>query len=206
MKNRIWLLSALALLLAAPAARADTPPGGQGTRAVRDANTTVRDLLRREVAPNSAEEKRLASQVTLSVREFLDIDTLGERAMRDHWATLPAGKRREFLRLLRGLVEANYVKALRANLDYEVRYLGEEAAPGGQLLVKTEILVERSGRPRAIAIDYLLSRDGRAWRASDVVTDGVGLVENYRAQFNKIIARDGIAGLMDRMRKKRAAM
>jgi ABC-type transporter MlaC component len=38
------------------------------------------------------------------------------------------------------------------------------------------------------------------------VTDGVGLVENYRAQFNKIIARDGFAGLMDRMRKKRAKM
>jgi ABC-type transporter MlaC component len=39
-----------------------------------------------------------------------------------------------------------------------------------------------------------------------VVTDGVGLVENYRAQFNKIIARDGFGGLMDRMRKKRAKM
>jgi ABC-type transporter MlaC component len=37
-----------------------------------------------------------------------------------------------------------------------------------------------------------------------VVTDGVGLVDNYRAQFNKIIAKDGMSGLIDRMRKKRA--
>ncbi len=203
-RTSLVLALALALLAAAPAAAgAQTAPVGEGTRAVKAANATVRQLLRQEVAPGSPAEKKLAAQVTRSVRDFLDIDALGKLAMRDHWAALSSAQRREFLALLRGLVEANYVKALRANLDYEVRYLGEEAAPGGQLLVKTEIHVERHGRPRAIAIDYLVSRAGKA---SDVVTDGVGLVENYRAQFDKIIAREGFGGLMDRMRKKRAAM
>jgi phospholipid transport system substrate-binding protein len=204
MMNRISL-AAVVVALAAPSARADSSSAsaGQGTRAVKDANATVRDLLRKEAAPGSPAEKKLAAEVTRSVRGFLDIDTLGKQAMRDHWEKLSSGQRREFLELLRGLVEANYVKALRANLDYEVRYLGEEAAPGGQLLVKTEIRVQRRGRPRAISIDYVVSPAGKA---SDVVTDGVGLVDNYRAQFNKIIARVGVAGLLDRMRKKRAQM
>ena len=206
MKKSIWLMVVLAAaLVAVPSARAETPPGGEGTRVVREANATVRDLLRRQVEPGSPAEKKLAAQVTRRVRDFLDIDRLGEQAMRDHWAGLSSRERREFLRLLRGLVEANYVKALRANLDYQVRYLGEEAAPGGGLVVKTEIVVQRHGRPRAISIDYLLAKDGRAWRASDVVTDGVGLVENYRAQFNKIIGKDGFDGLLARMKKKRAA-
>lgn len=198
-------LCAAGLVLALPAL-ARAAPAGDGTRVVKEANATVRDLLRQEAAPGSPDEKRLAAQVTRRVRDFLDIDTLGERAMRDHWAGLSSGQRREFLQLLRGLVEANYVRALRANLEYEVRFLGEERSAGGQLLVKTEIRMQRRGRPRAIAIDYLLTRDGGDWRASDVVTDGVGLVENYRAQFNKIIARDGFAGLLDRMRKKRAQL
>jgi ABC-type transporter MlaC component len=30
----------------------------------------------------------------------------------------------------------------------------------------------------------------------------VGLVENYRAQFNRIIAKEGFDGLLERMRKK----
>jgi phospholipid transport system substrate-binding protein len=201
--NRISLAVALVALAAVPAVSAGSSPAGQGTRAVKSANATVRELLRKEVDPNSPAEKKLTAQVTRSVRDFLDIDALGKQAMRDHWETLSSGQRREFLQLLRGLVEANYVKALRANLDYEVRYLGEEAAPGGQLLVKTEIRVQRRGRPRAISIDYVVSPAGKA---SDIVTDGVGLVDNYRAQFNKIIARDGVAGLLDRMRKKRAQM
>ncbi len=165
----------------------------------------MQELLREKAEPGSAAEKKLASQVTRSVRDFLDIETLGQRAMRDHWAKLSAGQRREFVQLLRELVEANYIKALRANVNYEVKYLGEKP-DGDQLLVQTEVEAKRRGRPRSIAIDYVLSREGQGWRAFDVVTDGVGLVENYRSQFNKIIARDGFAGLMDRMRKKRAKM
>jgi phospholipid transport system substrate-binding protein len=189
----------------APAQAQASGADGVGVQTVRKANDQVQELLRQKAPPGSAEEKRLASQVTRSVRDFLDIDTLGKRAMRDHWDRLSEAKRREFLRLLRELVEANYIKALRANLNYEVKYLGEKPE-GDQLLVNTEVQARRRGRPRSIAIDYQLNRDGQAWRAFDVVTDGVGLVENYRAQFNKIINRDGIDGLLDRMRKKRAKM
>jgi len=200
------VLVCLALLFALPAARSwAAETDGEGTRTVRKANTSVQDLLREKVEPGSAAEKKLASQVTQSVRDFLDIEVLGQRAMRDHWEKLSPGQRHEFIKLLRELVEGNYIKALRANLDYEVKYLGE-SREGEQLLVKTEVVAKRHGRPRSIGIDYLLTRDGQAWRAFDVVTDGVGLVDNYRAQFNKIIARDGVNGLLDRMRKKRAKM
>ncbi|HWM84453.1 MAG TPA: ABC transporter substrate-binding protein [Kofleriaceae bacterium] len=192
-------------LLAAPAAADAQAKEGEGTQTVRRANDAVQELLRQKAEPGSPAEKKLASQVTRSVRDFLDIETLGQRAMRDHWGKLSAGQRRDFVQLLRELVESNYIRALRANVNYEVKYLGERTE-GEQLLVKTEILAKRRGRPRSIGIDYVLTRDGGAWRAFDVVTDGVGLVENYRAQFNKIIARDGFGGLMERMRKKRAKM
>jgi phospholipid transport system substrate-binding protein len=194
------------VLLALPAGWASAQAAdGPGTQTVRKANNQVQELLREKAEPGSPAEKKLASQVTRSVRDFLDIDTLGQRAMRDHWGKLSAGQRREFVQLLRELVEANYIKALRANVNYEVKYLGEKSE-GDQLMVQTSVEARRRGRPRSISIDYVLTREGQAWRAFDVVTDGVGLVENYRAQFNKIIARDGFDGLMDRMRKKRAKM
>ena len=200
-----FIIMCLALMAPATGLAQAQGSDGAGTRTVRKANDQVQGLLREKAEPGSAAEKKLASQVTRSVRDFLDIDTLGQRAMRDHWEKLSAGKRREFLQLLRELVEANYIKALRANINYDVNYMGE-SADGDGLLVKTEVQARRRGRPRSIEIDYQLTRDGQAWRAFDVVTDGVGLVENYRAQFNKIIARDGFSGLMDRMRKKRATM
>jgi phospholipid transport system substrate-binding protein len=193
---------ALVLVALAAVARAGDGPG---TRAVRKANETVKRLLKKKLEPGSAAEKRQAAQVTKRLRSFLDIDELGQRALVDHWTTLDETKRGEYLGLLRELIEKNYVKGLRANLEYAVRYTGEKKK-GEHLLVSTEIEAERRGRPFTIAVDYLLRKDGAGWRTFDVITDGVGLVENYRAQFNKIIGKHGFDGLLERMRKKRDSM
>jgi phospholipid transport system substrate-binding protein len=197
------LVAALAMTVAigGTALAADGP----GTKVVRKANDTIAALLKKKAAPGSPEEQKLAAQVTTSVRDFLDIDALGQRALVDHWAKLTPAQQQEFMSLLRSLIEENYVKGLRANLDYQVVYSGE-SEKGGNVVVTTQIKTKRNNRPYTIGVDYVLISEAGKLRAFDVVTDGVGLVENYRAQFNKIIARDGFAGLIDRMRKKRAKM
>ncbi|WP_428264455.1 MlaC/ttg2D family ABC transporter substrate-binding protein [Haliangium sp.] len=198
----VCLVTVAGLLWSAPARAGGD---GDGTRAVRSANDTIAKLLRRKVEPGSAEEKRLATRVTESVRAFLDVDELGRQALVDHWDRLEEAKRNEFLSVLRQLIERNYVRGLRANLDYQVAYTGERR-DGDTLRVATEIHTKRRGRPYTVSIDYVLRRQGKDWRAFDVVTDGVGLVENYRAMFNKIITKEGFDGLLRRMKKKLAEL
>ncbi len=175
---------------------------GPATRSVRLANETIAKLLSSKVKANSAAEKRLAHRVTTSVRDLLDIDALGQHALTDHWSTLTADQRSEFLGLLRGLIEDSYVRGLRAQINYKILYIGE-ANKGDVILVRTKIKSRRRGRPYTISVDYRIRKDGNRLRAFDVVTDGVGLVENYRAQFNKIIAKEGFEGLLARMKRKR---
>jgi phospholipid transport system substrate-binding protein len=178
---------------------------GSATRSVKAASETLSKLLRRQVKANSAEEKQLAGQVTRELRGFLDVDELGRLALTAHWDKLSQTERSEYLRLLRTLIEANYIKGLRANLDYRTRYTGERPR-GEKRVVTTEILAVEKGRKTTIEIEYLLRREGTGWRAVDIITDGVGLVENYRAQFNRIIAKEGMDGLLGRMRKKLASI
>ena len=105
----------------------------------------------------------------------------------------------------RKLIEGEYVKGLRGNLDYKVVYKSEAKQDDGSIKVSTEIQAKKKGRPYTITIDYVLTkRDGKL-RCYDVITDGAGLVENYRAQFNKIIAKDGFDGLIAKMQKKLGA-
>lgn len=177
---------------------------GPGTSAVKQANTTIANLLKQKVAPGSKEEQDLARRVTASVRSFLDIDQLGRRAMVDQWPKLSKGQQEQFLGLLRELIENNYVRGLRANLSYEVVYTGEAADKDGHVKVATKINTQRKGRPFSIAIEYVLIKEGDKLRAFDIKTDGVGLVENYRLTFNKIVAKDGFDGLMGKMKKKLA--
>ena len=193
----------LVLLVAVSTAHAGKD--GPGTKAVRNANGTIAALLKKKAEPGSAEEKEQAAKVTTSVRGFLDVDELGERALSDHWSTLTDAQKTQFLELLRALIEDNYVKGLRANLEYKVKYKSETKQTDGTLLVKTEIKTKRRGRPYTIKVDYVLQKSGSTWKCHDVVTDGVGLVENYRAQFNTIIAKDGFDGLIAKMKKKRSS-
>lgn len=192
---------AVALCVAPFTARA---ADGPGTKVVRQANDTIAALLKQKAAPGSDAEKKAAAKVTTSVREFLDIGELTQRALVDHWAKLTEAQRTEFLDTLRGLIEDNYVKGLRANLEYQIAYLGEAPGDKGTIVVKTEITAKKKGRPVKIKVDYVLMQQGGKLRCFDVRTDGIGLVDNYRAQFNKIIAKDGFDGLLAKMKKKRA--
>jgi len=177
---------------------------GPGTQAVKTANDTIAALLKQKAPPNSKEEKELAAKVTTSVRGFLDIDQLGQRAMVDNWQKLTKPQQDQFLGLLRALIEDQYVRGLRANLEYQVDYTGESADKDGNVIVTTKVNTKRKGRPYTIEVDYVLVKDGDKLRAWDVKTDGVGLVENYRTMFDKIIDRDGFDGLIAKMKKKQA--
>jgi ABC-type transporter MlaC component len=208
---------ALTLALGAPlAAHADAPKAsaataaapaaksGPGTQAVKAANDTIASLLKQKVAAGSKEEKDLAAKVTTSVRGFLDIDQLGKRAMVDNWSKLSKAQQDQFLALLRSLIEDQYVRGLRANLEYQIDYAGETTDKDGNIVVATKVNTKRKGRPYVIAVDYVLVKDGDKLRAWDVKTDGAGLVENYRTMFDKIMDKDGFDGLIAKMKKKQA--
>jgi len=206
------LLVAVLLSTSVPAAFADTPASksapakaGPGTAVVKQANESIAAQLKQKVTAGSPEEKALATKVTASVRSFLDIDQLGKRAMVDNWSKLTKPQQDEFQSLLRALIEDNYVRGLRANVAYQVEYSGESTDKDGNILVTTVVKAERKGRPFSIAIDYVLVKEGDKLRAFDIKTDGVGLVENYRTMFNKIIAKDGFDGLIAKMKKKQAS-
>lgn len=187
--------------LAASVARAQDGPGSARVRAVNDA---IVALLRQKPEPGSAAEKQVTAEISKAVGGFLDVGALGQSALADHWGKLSRAQQAEFSKLLASLVENSYVRALRANLDYEVKYQGETMR-GADRVVTTEVTAVRNGRPQTIGIEYVLRPSGETLRAVDVITDGVGIVENYRAQFNKIIAKEGFDGLLERMRKKQAA-
>lgn len=206
------LFFVLALSASVPAAIADTPvaktapaKAGPGTAVVKQANENIAAQLKQKVTAGSPEEKALAVKVTAGVRSFLDIDQLGKRAMVDNWSKLTKPQQDEFQSLLRALIEDNYVRGLRANVAYQVDYTGESTDKDGNILVTTVVKAERKGRPFSIEIDYVLVKEGDKLRAFDIKTDGVGLVENYRTMFNKIIAKDGFAGLIAKMKKKQAS-
>ncbi len=79
-----------------------------------------------------------------------------------------------------------------------ISYLGE-TLDGDQAMVHTK-LVTKGGSE--IPVDYRMLRRGDRWLVYDVVIEGISLIANYRAQFNKIITTASYQELVRRMKTK----
>lgn len=190
----VAMLAALvwASAFAAPAAAQD-PAAAQSF--LEGKQEQVRRLLR--TPANARRNQRL----TGVLGDLLDYEELSRRALGAHWEARTPTERTEFVSVLRQLVERNYQQNLQNTLDFDIRYLGAEAADGA-VVVRTEARARSNRRAPPVSIDYTLRHSGGEWRVFDVKTDGSSMVRAYRSQFNRIIGRDGWDGLMTRMREQ----
>ena len=174
---------------------------GEGTDAVRKRNDAIRVLLRQQTVPGSERERELRDAIAREVGRLIDCEAIGRLAMRDNLNTVSRRHLKKFQRLFRELIEQSYTKALRSRLTYEVEFIAESGTREREVV--TEVHTTRRGRPLTVKIDYRLRKANGSWRVYDVVTDGASLVENYRGQFNRIISKEGMEGLLDRMLRRR---
>jgi phospholipid transport system substrate-binding protein len=147
--------------------------------------------------PSAARNERLSTMVS----ELLDLEELSRLALRDHWDGRTPEQRTEFVSLLRRLVQEQYERNLERTMNYQVTYDGADVR-GQVVTVRTLARSATNRRAPAVSIDYQMKKVGGVWRVFDISTDGVSLVRNYRAQFNRIITRDGWDALITRMRDR----
>ncbi|MGV3623789.1 MAG: MlaC/ttg2D family ABC transporter substrate-binding protein [Archangium sp.] len=149
-----------------------------------------------------------ASTEKLSARadEFIDFVELSKRAMGADWAKLTRAQQEQLGSTMKGLLRASYAqKAVqdKGNGSANVTY-GEEKIEGNDAEVKTSLKVKSD----TFSVNYRLYRaDAKAnWRIFDVITDEVSLVETYKDQFKKQMAKNGFDGLITALKKKQESL
>jgi len=168
---------------------------------LKQKNGEVDKLLRLKVEKGSPAEKKQKDEIKQLASTLLDYDELAQKSLAAHWDKLTPAQRTEFVTTLRELIERNYVKQLRTNLDYQVQYKNEENG-GDQATVSKVVKVKSAGKNTDAEIIYKMKKDPDGWRVWDVVTDEISLVKNYRTQFNKIITEQSYDALIKKMKSK----
>ena len=124
-------------------------------------------------------------------------DRMSENALRSHWSTLNEKQRAEFVVLFKALVFRSYLNRIRgADEAYTIEYEGEEAKGRKAASVSA---VAKTKKAEIELVFHVLTKDGKRWVVEDIVIDEVSLVENYREQFNRIIADKGFPALLKKM-------
>jgi phospholipid transport system substrate-binding protein len=112
------------------------------------------------------------------------------------WAT---SRRASPAPLFAELLEATYLSQVDSLGGVKIRYVGE-IVEGDRADVRAR-LVARKGRE--VTVDARLVRRGDRWLVYDVTLEGISLIGNYRAQFDRIIRRASYPELVRQVTAKR---
>jgi len=147
--------------------------------------------------PGQATQRFQAARVL--ALEGLDFNEASRRALGTHWEARTPEERREFVRLFTALIDGAYLMKLSEYNGERLRY-ENESVMGEQATVMARVL-EKSGSVRPIQF-WLVHGPDQRWRVWDATFEGMSLVSNYRAQFNRILRSSSFRDLLGRLEER----
>ena len=166
-----------------------TPPTTSPMTELKKSNADLDKVLRKNVPGWTPEAELQRSEVRKLVGAFLDYGELARRSLARHWDTLTPKQRTDFTETLRELVERSYLKQVHGGPNYNIKYEKEEKT-GNEATVDATLHTTSRGKKVDVALEYKMLGKGGHWVVYDVLTDDQSMLENYRAEFNKIITKD----------------
>jgi phospholipid transport system substrate-binding protein len=167
---------------------------------------TLREFFRQAAAViDDPRTETHPQEALLKIRKMadtaFDVREAAPTALGPHWKVRSPAEREEFILLFARLLEQAYLNVVtsliggrRINIRYE-----DETIEGTTALVRTTIQAKDG---RSVPFDYRMTmRQGR-WTIRDVIVERVSLMENYRAQFKRMLATAPYPALVASMRAK----
>jgi phospholipid transport system substrate-binding protein len=145
---------------------------------------------------NKKNERR--EELKKLIYQRFDFTEMAQRALGPEWRRRTPDEQKEFVKLFTELLERAYLKQIESYDDQKVRYLNERE-DSSYAQVDTRI-VDNKGQE--FSINYRLHNVNGDWKVYDVVIEDISLVNNYRAQFSRVLASSSYQELVHRMKDK----
>jgi phospholipid transport system substrate-binding protein len=148
-------------------------------------------------APSLRERRAEILQI---IDEYFDFGEMARRALGRPWKEQSPQNQQEFLSLFKQLLFNNYAGRVESYTGTNEQLVyDDQKIEGEYALVKTRVLNYRNTN---IQLDYRLKLTNGQWKVYDVVAEGVSLVDNYRGQFNSILASKPFDTFLSQLREK----
>ena len=194
--RRGWLVG---VVVAAAAFVHGTAWAGVPTDQLRSRIERVLKVLDPESKQDVRSEQRRAA-IREIANETFDFREISQRSLARHWQSRTSAERDEFTLLFADLLERSYIGQIEQYSGGEKIQYVAETVDGDQALVKTKLVTKQGTE---IPVDYRMHKVGDRWLVYDVAIEGVSLVSNYRAQFDRIIRGSSYRQLTEKLKAKK---
>jgi len=131
--------------------------------------------------------------------EIFDVSETAKRALGRHWQARTPAEREEFTRLFAELLESTYISKIDFYGGEQLKYVGESV--DGDFAVVRATILRRQGAD--VPVEARMLRRSDRWYIYDIAVEGISLISNYRAQFDRLIQTSSYDELVRRLRRKR---
>lgn len=129
-----------------------------------------------------------------------DFVEMAKRSLGPHWARRSADEQREFVKIFAGLLGRSYADNIESDTSQNILYT-REIEDKGYAEVDTQVVTENGEQS---SINYKLHSVDKEWKVYDLVIANISLVNNYRSQFDRVIARSSFEDLVRLIKEKQS--
>lgn len=161
------------------------------------------DHLGKRVISLLANPKRGSKRKIKTFRKIfsnaLNLELIGRQVLGRHWRTATEAQRAKYTHLFNEYIVQIYAAQFSNYSGESFDVLKEQASSGDDRVVKTRIIRD-SGE--ITYVDFRVRKTDGRFRVVDVAIRGVSLLVAKRSEFDAIIRRQGLNGLLDQLEER----
>jgi phospholipid transport system substrate-binding protein len=177
-----------------------TSTAGGPMEQVRATVDRVLTIVRNPNAKSKVQIDAQRAKLVKVISPRFDFSEMAKRSLGRHWAARTSEEQREFVTVFATLMGKSYADNIESYTTQNVLYI-RESEDQNYAQVDTKI-VAQNGSP--LSINYKLHSVDSEWKIYDLVIEDISVVNNYRSQFDRIIARSSFADLVQTMKEKQS--
>ena len=193
-RTTILCISRASLVLSVFAIATTAAQAGAPTVQIQTAVEKALSILRDPKLQSETKKKELRD----AIYPKFDFPEMARRSLGSHWQKRSPQEQQEFVRVFTELIESSYMSNIEAYNGEKVTF-GAERQERDYAEVDTKITTKKG---EEISVVYKLRQAGSDWKIYDVVIENISLVNNYRSQFNRVIAQSSYDELFRKMKDK----
>ncbi len=171
------------------------------TDQVRATADKVLAILRDPNLKGESKKQERRSQLREVISARFDFNEMAKRSLGPTWGRVKPEQQSEFVKLFTDLLEGTYADKMESYNGEKILYT-REREDGDNAQVDSKVATKKG---EEFSINYKLQSSGGDWKVYDVVIENISLVNNYRSQFNHVLARSSFDDLLQRLRQKQFA-
>jgi len=158
----------------------------------------VLDVLRDPKLKTESAKEIKKEKLDALYEQLFDEVELSRRSLGGNWNKLNPAQRQEFIHLYRQILEKAYLDRILSYTNEKIVFSKEIMLSNNQAEVQAKLITSSREIP---VFCRVIQKDG-VWKVYDVGAENVSLVQNYRSQFNSILANHTPDQMLEMMRKK----